>query len=552
MSHLFSRTFTLLSFTFSSALLLGQSQPGWGWEGVYRIQPPSGSGAFAAEIDGGVDFNNDGHPDLLIGDPARSEVYLHSGLDGSLLLRVSSTFPTFGDSVAGVGDLNGDQVPDFFVGAPQATVSGLSLAGAVLACSGLDGTVLWQIDGQEQDARFGWAICALSDVTGDGISELAVGIPYSDHSGFTDCGTVKVYSGSSGSLVQDLTPLIFGGDGLTAGFSLAAVGDVNGDGWEDLLIGGPSQSSWSGDGKVFLVSGGTWVRLHIFGGWSFGPSFGLDLAGARDVDGDGILDLAIAQPRKRSGPPGWVYIYNAEPPYAEIALVSPSTSLGWSYFGKSIDISDDLDGDSLADLIIGVPNSGLSPGNVVCYSPARAESFAVFGGTTSSSRLGEQVLAGGDLDGDGHPEILVCGASLYEVPAVIGFRPFLELTSEELSASLGGTVDLKVNFPKQARGRIYRTLASLSGTGPIAAGRIEIPLTMDSLFLQTWLGQYPTFASGLSGSLDPRGDARGVISPGPNALSASLVGSTLFLAVIAEWPGVIYNCSFAETIQIVP
>lgn len=113
-------------------------------------------------------------------------------------------------------------------------------------------------------------------------------------------------------------------------------------------------------------------------------------------------------------------------------------------------------------------------------------------------------------------------------------------------------MDLAINFPQSAKGLIYRTLASLSGTGPTVAGRIEIPLTLDSLFISTWLGQYPGFAAGLNGVLDSQGDASGRIQPGPHLLSSSLVGSTLHLAVIAEWPGAIRYCSFSESIEIIP
>ncbi|RMH01219.1 MAG: hypothetical protein D6702_11925, partial [Planctomycetota bacterium] len=166
-----------------------------------------GGGEFGAALAGAGDVDRDGLPDLLVGAPradgdapASGRAEVRSGADGSLLLefRGGAPWTRFGAAVAGIGDADGDGVPDLLVGAPGDSRAGRE-AGAVTLFSGADGRVLVDLLGPGPLARFGAAVCGLGDVDADGRDDFAVGAP---GAGEDEAGAVLLYSGASGSLIR--------------------------------------------------------------------------------------------------------------------------------------------------------------------------------------------------------------------------------------------------------------------------------------------------------------------------------------------------------------
>jgi hypothetical protein len=154
-----------------------------------------------------------------------------------------------GWSVAGPGDLNGDGVPDILAGGPGDFISG-GFPGVVRAYSGLDGTVLYTVSGQQNADGFGMAIAALPDIDGDGRPDFAVGAPYDDANG-VDSGSVYVFSGVTGAFINK-RPGNAAGDAF--GWALCNGNDFNSDTLPDLAVGAPLANSTGPDaGGLYLL-----------------------------------------------------------------------------------------------------------------------------------------------------------------------------------------------------------------------------------------------------------------------------------------------------------
>jgi hypothetical protein len=272
---------------------------------------------FGAALAGVGDINDDGVPDLAVGAPYQEVedrdnagvVFLVSGADGRHLHTLHSPQPQlfahFGTALGGLGDVNGDGVPDLAIGAPLQDVEGENCCdqGQVVVVSGADGTRLHTLHSPrpQRGARFGAALAGVGDVNGDGVSDLAVGAPSQDVEGRGGVGVVFLVSGADGRHLHSLhspNPQA----GADFGRTLAGVGDVNGDGVPDLAVGDPLQDlegdCCGGARLVFLFSGATGRHLHTVRAPRPQPeaNFGAALAGVGDVNGDGVPDLAVGAP----------------------------------------------------------------------------------------------------------------------------------------------------------------------------------------------------------------------------------------------------------------
>jgi hypothetical protein len=192
---------------------------------------------------------------------------------------------------AAVDDLDGDGVLDFVIGAPQPV--GV-LPGYAVVLSGRDGTQLYRFNGIAAGDMFGWAVAGPGDVNGDGVGDIAIGAPNADPGGRGNAGMVRVFSGADGSRLYDYTGSV-GGEML--GKALVGPGDVNGDGLADLLIGAPGARPGGVQeaGRCYLYASREGL-LQVFDGGTAIGGLGSSLAAIGDVNGDGYADLAIGAP----------------------------------------------------------------------------------------------------------------------------------------------------------------------------------------------------------------------------------------------------------------
>jgi len=214
---------------------------------IYSLSLNTSSSAlahFGESVSGAGDVNNDGFPDLIVGahwaDPGglsdAGSAYVYSGVDGSILYQWDggSSGDSFGKSVSGAGDVNGDGFADLIVGAFNASPGGITRAGSAHVYSGADGSQLFKWDGESEKDEFAYSVSGAGDVNGDGFADLIVGAFNANPGSLTRAGSAYVYSGANGSLL-----LQWDGDRQDdqLGFSVAGAGDVDGDGFDDLIFG---------------------------------------------------------------------------------------------------------------------------------------------------------------------------------------------------------------------------------------------------------------------------------------------------------------------------
>ncbi|HZM00013.1 MAG TPA: FG-GAP-like repeat-containing protein [Planctomycetota bacterium] len=247
---------------------------------VYTQTTPGTAPTFEA-VDGIGDVNADGHGDVvlamdrnnLIGEP--TDLQVRSGVDGALLHTIAGV-GFAGSPVRGAGDVDLDGVGDFIYGDQYQAITVVSggsttnyFVGAVRAYSGLDGHLIHEWIGDGRNDRFGISVDGLGDVDGDGFGDVVGGA--TQWLGYDLPGYVRAFSGRDGSLLHEWKGSGHGGD---LGSSIARGGDVDGDGREDLLIGDyGSHFTTDKDGSVRVVSGHDSSLLFEFFGHS-GPFSG--------------------------------------------------------------------------------------------------------------------------------------------------------------------------------------------------------------------------------------------------------------------------------------
>jgi len=416
------------------------------------------------------DLDGDGAVDLATGAPGNARGAVHIMLLTSTgtvkqSTKIDASTPNgpsltngyrFGSSLAAVGDLDGDGTADLAAGASGVNTQGVSVAGAVhLLLLTSTGTVKQSTEIEASNIgsqppvargdRFGSSLAAVGDINRDGIGDMAVGAP-GDDEGATNAGAVHLLLlTSTGTAKQDvkIDASTANGPQLVAhdefGSSLAAVGDLDGDGTADLAAGAPGHPTKPGAAHLlFMNSDGTVKRTATIDSstangpqLTAGDNFGSSLAAVGDLDRDGTADLAVGS----TGRHGAVHLLfmNADGTVKRTAKIDSSTANGpqltaGDNFGSSLATVGDLDRNGTVDLAVGAPRTTAGAqyvGDVVSNSAgavhllylnsdgtvkrtAKISSSAITGLRLEQNYLfGSSVSAAGDLDRNGVPDLVV-------------------------------------------------------------------------------------------------------------------------------------------------
>jgi hypothetical protein len=238
------------------------------------------------------DLDADGVPDVFVTEVGA--LHVCSGASGTELFAISGP-PSFdfGYSSADLGDLNGDGVDDFIVGAPDANGAGMHRGRATIY-SGSDQSVLQSFFGQDDFDHLGDACARIGDVDGDGLRDFAIVDRHQNYLAGNDPAVVRIHSAATFAVLGTIQA----GGGSYLFSRIDATGDANGDGVEDfaLLFGASpnSKAMWA----TTLFSGKTLTRLYSFE--HLEPD-GFVVGDAGDFDGDGFRDLLAASPFDAGG-----------------------------------------------------------------------------------------------------------------------------------------------------------------------------------------------------------------------------------------------------------
>ncbi|WP_395646394.1 FG-GAP-like repeat-containing protein [Terricaulis sp.] len=465
-----------------------------GWSPSLTLSALDGSNGFRLDgIDAGDqlgssvasagDVNGDGFDDLIVG--ARfgdgvsagvdhGETYVVFGaaggwsaafdlstLDGSNGFRLDGIDANdfSGHSVASAGDVNGDGFDDLIVGARNAAPGGDSNAGetyvvfgaaggwsASLNLATLDGSTGFRLDGIDAGDDSGWSVASAGDVNGDGFDDLIVGAHNGDPGGDSNAGEAYVVFGAADgwSASLDLSTLDgsngFRLDGIDAsdqaGYSVASAGDVNGDGFDDLIVGALTGDPGgdSNAGEIYVVFGaadgwGASFDLSTLNGSNGFRLDGIDVndfsgnsvASAGDVNGDGFDDLIVAAVGADSFAGESYVIFGAAGGWSaslDLSALNGNNGFridgidGGDRSGQSVAGAGDINGDGFDDLVVGAPYAaaggdasagesyivfGSAPGEAVTRT-GTAIANVIYGGTfndTLSGLGGNDTLYGG-------------------------------------------------------------------------------------------------------------------------------------------------------------
>lgn len=401
-------------------VVFGRSQ---GFSSTLDLATLSGSNGFRIEsaalesvgisVGGGGDINGDGFDDIVVGTSGGAYVVFGhsvpfaaaldvSTLDGSSGFAITSEtgYDSAGASIAIAGDMNGDGFDDVVIGAPLAQLGDDLYAGSAFVVLGhggtfassvslasIDGSNGFRLDGVEAGAYLGHCVARAGDVNGDGFDDIIVGAHYSSPGGISGAGSSYIVFGRSGAFASPLTTGSLNGSngfrlaGATAsthsGASVAGAGDINGDGFDDVVVGQPltkrqpPPADYSGRSYVVFGHGG-----------SFASSMSLSsINGTNGFRLDGAAD---------------------------------------SYSGEAVSAAGDVNGDGVADIMIGAyqansytgsayvvfGHTGTYPASINLTSLDGSDGFRM-DGVAANDKAGHAIAGVGDVDGDGGDDVLV-------------------------------------------------------------------------------------------------------------------------------------------------
>jgi hypothetical protein len=385
---------------------------------------PQADGWFGWSVSGAGDVNNDGYDDLVVG--ARNEdggafqsgtAHVFDGHSGGILGTLNSPNPQnyglFGVSVSGAGDVNNDGHDDLVVGALSED-GGASFSGRAYVFSGNGGTPLYTLESPNPEYTGGFGLVSgAGDVNNDGHDDIIVGA-YHENGGATNAGRAYVFSGNGAGLLYTLQSPNPGYDGWF-GCSVSGAGDLNNDGYADVIVGAEREDGGASQaGRAYVFSGNGGGLLHTM----LSPSpqdpgfFGASVSAGGDIDGDSYPDVVVGANYEEGGATyaGRSYVMSGSSGTPLLTLQSPWPEFN-GRFGTSVSGAGDVNGDGCNDIIVGTREYGAAnlAGRAYVFSGSDGGLLHALESPYPESRsgFGSSVSGAGDVNNDGRYDVVV-------------------------------------------------------------------------------------------------------------------------------------------------
>ncbi len=326
---------------------------------------------------GDVNAVSGGYGDIIVGDPGADKAYVYHGSSSGLGANPDQTLvgdqigSQFGHSVSGNVDIDNDGYADVLVGANLYS-NGETSEGRVYAfygsASGVSATETWYAESNQASAEFGYSVAGIGDVNSDGYGDVAVGARYYDN-GESNEGRVSVFYGpvSGPVATADFTDEVNQVDAYL-GYAVAAGGDINGDGFDDMLVGAPGFTNGeAAEGRAYFYYGSaTGINPTLptpLESDQAGANMGVALAGA-DVTQDGYSDFLVGADLYDGGQTDEGRVYLRRSPPGQVGVVLGSTAIQTTEAGGASSFSVKLSGPPVSSVLIEFYSTDSSEGFV--------------------------------------------------------------------------------------------------------------------------------------------------------------------------------------------
>ncbi|MFZ1785203.1 MAG: FG-GAP-like repeat-containing protein [Ferruginibacter sp.] len=393
------------------------------------------------------DVNGDGYSDVIIGaygfndgaNTGEGRAFVYHGSAAGLSATPNSTpddadqfNASFGNSVACAGDINGDGYSDIIIGANLYNDGANNQEGRAFvyhgSAAGINTTAANSVESNQLNAQMGISAASAGDVNGDGYSDVIVGAYFYD-SGETDEGAAFIYHGSATGINTTAAAFVQSNQANAfMGVSVASAGDVNGDGYSDVIVGAYEYDNGeSNEGAAFIyhgsVTGINTTAAAFVQSNQANANMGSSVASAGDVNGDGYSDIIVG---------AWTYFNFAINAGAAFVYHGSATGINtiaaafltlnnaYAYMGRSVASAGDVNGDGYSDIIVGAFsyfNGQPGEGAAFVYHGSAAgintTAAAILEGNQIAAQMGFSVASAGDVNGDGYGDVIV-GAYAYD------------------------------------------------------------------------------------------------------------------------------------------
>ncbi|MCB0728213.1 MAG: FG-GAP repeat protein [Ignavibacteriae bacterium] len=401
-----------------------------------------GSDDFGISVSSAGDVNGDGYSDVLVGAnnyggafEGRAYVYYGgSSMNNVADLKITGgNFNWLGFSVSSAGDMNGDGYSDIIIGAPISGTGGR----ANLYLNSMTGADIEDefFAGAAANDQFGTSVSSAGDMNGDGFNDIIIGAPLNDAGG-NNAGRAYIYFG--GSIMDNVADRIMTGTaaGDQFGTSVSSAGDVNGDGFSDVIIGAYLNDAGGSDaGRAYIYFGGNspdTIADVIMTGATAVDQFRYSVSSAGDVNGDGFSDVIVGALGNDAGglDAGRTYIYYGGSVMNNVADRIMTGAAAGDQFGYSVSLADDVNGDGFSDVITGANGNDAGGSNAgrayVYFGGILSDTIAdlILTGAAAGDNFGYSVSSAGDVNGDSYTDIII-GAQLNDAGGADAGRAYI-------------------------------------------------------------------------------------------------------------------------------